>query len=413
MSARLTVESIQILIDYDDESFVGMLVDWLRATPRDDIDYTLLYHPDILHRLAIVYHSNHPLWEGVFAPNIRSHKTIWYPDFLAKIQGVGKEYDPFLWQEASSILKRPVLPVRWLVPGLIPDGLTIIGGTPKSGKSYLAYTLALAVAQYGTWANHFEVGQGDVLFLSLEDDIDDTRQRLHELDPVMTMDHHHLLFLHGQDAIPRFDSGAIEWLTQAIEHHKPRLVVIDPVSYLYVLKRTGNLFEETKDMLFPLRWLGKQNHCAIVCLDHRRKRSKDDVSVFDTLYGSQAKAAVADALLMVERDETDITMAALIRRGKDQTLHFDFTFKENQAFLTYKGESTIKTSHGALRATIDRVLRESNDPLSISEIAFEAELPNDKATKEAIWQALSRMVKAREVDKTTRGKYFSTKQEAR
>jgi hypothetical protein len=44
-------------------------------------------------------------------------------------------------------LRRLVLPEpRWAVPGLIPEGVTILAGPPKVGKSWLALAAAWAVA---------------------------------------------------------------------------------------------------------------------------------------------------------------------------------------------------------------------------------------------------------------------------
>ena len=40
-------------------------------------------------------------------------------------------------------------PLRWMVPGIVPEGATILVGGPKIGKSWLAYGIALAVAAGG------------------------------------------------------------------------------------------------------------------------------------------------------------------------------------------------------------------------------------------------------------------------
>jgi replicative DNA helicase len=40
-------------------------------------------------------------------------------------------------------------PVRWAVPGIIPEGVTILAGSPKIGKSWLALGIAAAVASGG------------------------------------------------------------------------------------------------------------------------------------------------------------------------------------------------------------------------------------------------------------------------
>jgi len=56
----------------------------------------------------------------------------------------------------------------WLVPGLLPVGLTILGGKPKVGKSWLALQLAQAIATGGMFLG-IRVVQALVLYLALED----------------------------------------------------------------------------------------------------------------------------------------------------------------------------------------------------------------------------------------------------
>jgi hypothetical protein len=320
-------------------------------------------------------------------------------------------FDPFAFTDVAAILSKPIIPRRWLLPGMIADGLSIIGGSPKGGKSYLAYALAMAVAHYGKWCNHWEVDQGKVLYISLEDDENDTHLRLKELDRTFAMSAGKLLFVHGSQTMPAFGSGLLEWVEQALDMHRPRLFIIDPISYLYVLKRTGGQFEETKDMLFPLRWLGRQYECAIVCLDHRRKRSREDVSMVDTLYGSVAKQAVADGLIMVNRDDDEIELDLTIRAGKSQKLYVSFVFEDGQCFLNYKGAEDTTASYSDFRTRVIDTVYNAAGPLSIPDIIHELALPDTRQTRNNIAQILYRHVKTKEIEKTNRGRY--TKGEGR
>jgi hypothetical protein len=60
-------------------------------------------------------------------------------------------------------------PLRWMVPGIVPEGATILVGGPKVGKSWLAYGIALAVAGGGAVLGTLQVQQRPVLMLALED----------------------------------------------------------------------------------------------------------------------------------------------------------------------------------------------------------------------------------------------------
>ena len=60
-------------------------------------------------------------------------------------------------------------PLRWMVPGLVPEGFTLMVGGPKVGKSWLIYGVALACASGGYVLGHLKVEQRPVLYLALED----------------------------------------------------------------------------------------------------------------------------------------------------------------------------------------------------------------------------------------------------
>ena len=389
----------------DSMAFAMALIQVITA-PVDGQGPHWLFEPPILARLQQLALEAPGLYQGLILPKVRA-LHIWVPDITQAIAGIRPPFDPFVFTDAAA-MQATIYPLtRWLVSGLIADGLTIIGGSPKSGKSYLGYALALATARPALWCQHWHVEAGPVIFLSLEDDEADSAQRLQELAPMTRLPPGRLRFVNGQEHVPGFGQGFVPWVEEILTNYQPRLLVIDPISYLYVLKRTGNQFEETKDMLFPLRWLGKKYRCAIVCIDHRRKRSKDDVSIFDTLHGSVAKIAVADALLMVERDESEMTVAALVRKGKDQMLSLSLTFTdEGEATLAYQEESKQSTNYGALRQTIMTFLLDMQSPASVEDIILGCEFINNRQMKETVKKILFRAEKAREVERTTRGHYI-------
>src|SRR5205807_6101859 len=60
-------------------------------------------------------------------------------------------------------------PTRWAIPEILPEGLTLLAGKPKLGKSWLALSAALSIACGGVALGTQPVIRGDVLYLALED----------------------------------------------------------------------------------------------------------------------------------------------------------------------------------------------------------------------------------------------------
>jgi hypothetical protein len=70
---------------------------------------------------------------------------------------------------ASDLLAKEFTPPKWAVDGILPEGVTLLVGRPKQGKSWLALGIGIAVGTGGRALSTREVSQGSVLYLALED----------------------------------------------------------------------------------------------------------------------------------------------------------------------------------------------------------------------------------------------------
>ena len=70
--------------------------------------------------------------------------------------------------DAADLLALDLAPLRWVVPGLIPEGTTILAAPPKVGKSCLVYQIAVEASIGGDVLGR-RVTPGSVLYLALED----------------------------------------------------------------------------------------------------------------------------------------------------------------------------------------------------------------------------------------------------
>ena len=49
--------------------------------------------------------------------------------------------------DGETLMNKPLAPIRFVVDGLLSQGLFLLAGAPKSGKSWLALWLAVTVAK--------------------------------------------------------------------------------------------------------------------------------------------------------------------------------------------------------------------------------------------------------------------------
>ena len=82
--------------------------------------------------------------------------------------------------DAETLLATPMSKTMFIVDGLIPQGVNVLGGAAKIGKSWLMLWLVLQVSQglpvWGIPAMH-----RDVLYLCLEDTLKRIKDRLFDL----------------------------------------------------------------------------------------------------------------------------------------------------------------------------------------------------------------------------------------
>jgi len=77
----------------------------------------------------------------------------------------------------AALMFMPLPSIRMIVDGLVPQGLHILGGAPKIGKSWLTLWLCLRIAQ-GEPVWDLSTEKGDTLYLCLEDSFARIQNRL-------------------------------------------------------------------------------------------------------------------------------------------------------------------------------------------------------------------------------------------
>ena len=77
---------------------------------------------------------------------------------------------PLATVDGRTLMDRPLEPPNFVVDTLISQGLHILAGSPKVGKSWLALWLAVTVAK-GEPVWGMSVKQGTTLYLCLEDSV--------------------------------------------------------------------------------------------------------------------------------------------------------------------------------------------------------------------------------------------------
>ena len=226
---------------------------------------------------------------------------------------------------ASELQNMEFPPPIAYVDGLVLEGLGILGGKPKLGKSFWAFRAGLAIASGGiAFSNPIRaVQQAPVLYLALEDG----RARL--------QDRIDKLFAPGEvwpDALtlttvwPRFDEDGLDLLADAIDTDGYRVVFIDTLARVRTARKGKDSYQEDSDAMTLIHDLVRERPgLAVVVIHHNRKDDKPD-DYIDALSGTTGITGVVDhiAVLQRTRGEADAVLRFTSRDAAEHDTAFSF-----------------------------------------------------------------------------------------
>ena len=186
---------------------------------------------------------------------------------------------------------------RWAVPGIISEGVNLLCGPPKVGKSWLSLGLALSVAAGGQAMERVPVDGGPVLYLALED----TARRLQTRMRKMLGDRRAPATLTLATSCPTLPQGGSEAIAQWIERNdNARMVVIDVFAKMRGLSAPGmSAYDADYAAVGHAKRIADHYGIAVVLVHHVRKAGSDDFLA--EVSGTNGLAGAADATLVLKR----------------------------------------------------------------------------------------------------------------
>jgi hypothetical protein len=194
-------------------------------------------------------------------------------------------------------------PLRWIADGLfLESGAGILGGAPKSGKSFLALELCVAIASGTPCAGHFPIRcPGPVTLLCAEDPQPVLVERLRALCNARSVSLESLPIHVIVEPAVRLPDG-LDRLSATIEATHARLLLLDPLIRLH--RADENSAAEMSVILDGLRTLARSCHTAILLVHHTRKAPAGN-SPGSALRGSSDLHAFGDTNLYLRKLDRD------------------------------------------------------------------------------------------------------------
>ncbi|HEY1878467.1 MAG TPA: AAA family ATPase [Caulobacteraceae bacterium] len=288
-------------------------------------------------------------------------------------------------------------PIRFAVPLYIAEGLTLLAGAPKRGKSWLALDVCVTVAIGGYTLGDQPCVEGDVLYCALEDSPRRMKERLRTFCQLAKRPPQRLTIWFAND-LPRLGDGCEEALREWIGSvPSPRLIVIDTLNYIRPERvRDEDPYAYDYRCAISLQRLASEVGIAIVVIHHTRKSVADDY--LESVSGTNGLTGGSDAVIVLERQSDGGTVFK--GRGRDiEEFELAARFDKDECRWKIAGNAD-ETRQSETKQKILRHLREAGWFLTPAEIASQTGL-----RKSVVDQRLFHMLKAGEVRRVGRGKY--------
>ena len=172
-------------------------------------------------------------------------------------------------RSCEEIMTTVYKPIEFFIDGLLAQGLYILAGAPKVGKSWLALDMCLSIAK-GEKNLGLKTSQGTALYLCLEDSYARIQNRLYELTAPKSKDNIFLAALHVYIKKKVDFSGTASELIEKLksvsdETFYPNRVTRDLVQNGYTLRKYGIDFQYKRT-----------RNCRLIILHYDRKRDSSD-----------------------------------------------------------------------------------------------------------------------------------------
>ena len=222
---------------------------------------------------------------------------------------------------AADLAGKEFAPLVEPVKGLIVEGLTMLCGASKIGKSWLVLQMCVAVASGMPFLGR-QTTSGAVLYLAYEDSERRLKDRLQRQKSVSSAN------LQFDTNIISLDGGLLDALTGWIDSNpSARMIVIDTLQKVRgQAPARANAYAEDYKVMALLKAFADRHHVAVVVVHHLNKL-RDVSDPFDRISGSTGLMGAADTAIIIARqrgeDDATVTFAGRDVYGEDFQMRFE------------------------------------------------------------------------------------------
>lgn len=210
---------------------------------------------------------------------------------------------------------------RFCIQSLLPQGVSILGGAPKIGKSWMVLDWCVRIAKSEEVWN-LPTEKGTVLYLCLEDSLARIQDRLN----CITDEAPNNLYIATKSE--SIETGLIQQIQNfIITHTDTTLIVID--TFQMIRNNSELSYANDYNEIGKLKQYADEMRISILLVHHLRKQGDSDP--LNKLSGTTGISGAVDAVFVLDKDKRNENKANLLCTGRDiEQREFQLSFnREN------------------------------------------------------------------------------------
>jgi hypothetical protein len=300
-------------------------------------------------------------------------------------------------------LETPVCQQSWLIERLwTHQAVGIIGGSPKSGKTWLALEMAVSVASGSPCLDAFAVlSPGPVLLYAAEDSAATLRGRVETLSRLHKVNFDRLdVHIITVDSLRLDRPDHQDRLESTLQVYKPALLVLDPLVRVHAIDE--NVAGQVALLLGYLRSLQRKTGSAIALTHHVRKNTSPTGAGGNSLRGSGDLYAWLDSFLYLRMNQGQRILSAEHRSAPAfgpislELVQSDPTGPHLK--ITASNETQSDPPKDGLTARILDLLSGATEPLTVDALRSRLQVRNQR-----VGEALRNLLQEGRVRRQARG----------
>lgn len=212
-------------------------------------------------------------------------------------------------------------PGKFTIDTLLPQGISMLGGAPKNGKSWMVLAWCVRVAK-GEPVWNLPVKQGSTLYLCLEDPLRRVQDRLLQLTDEAPPN------AFFATAAKKLGQGLCEQIREFIHEHPDTVLVA--IDTFQIVRSSGQDISYASDYeeVRELKKLADELQISILLVHHLRKQGASDP--LNKLSGTTGISGAMDAIFILDRGQRSEGAATLVCTGRDiETRKLDLRFSKS------------------------------------------------------------------------------------